>query len=316
MRQASGSANQLLAPFVKGVVGLLIILFLLSNCSPGEGAQRDQTAAYETLALTKEQFLNERVDLFDPSPLMTALGVLQEDSRTFALSTMLRIENLTERCMAERGLIYYPHVVRDDLGDTWLPAMSRIEFARVHGFGSALQPDAGLSDVLVQNDPNDVHLATLDVEERRTWEQALYNSAGCGTQAHESIWGARTATLVALQDQSSREVGSHLDVRRAANDYVVCTRDAGYPWLNNPWGSRHIGVETVRFGVVGSVENTESSADVGMSLEGERDAAVANLECLYPAVLARRSVRNAVESRIVDENSELLASLRREIASR
>ncbi len=316
MGQISGPGYRPRALFTGVALGLLLILVALSSCSPGGDGENDQAAAYEFLGLTKEQYLNERVDLFDPSPLMTALGVLREDSRAFALSTMLRIEDLTERCMAERGLLYYPHVVRDDLGDTWLPAMSRIEFARAHGFGSALQPDEDLSDALVQDDPNDIHLETLDTEERRIWEHAFYDNNGCRFQAHESIWGAQTATLTALQDQSSREVGSHVDVRRAANDYVVCTRDAGYPWLNNPWASRHIGVETARLGVVGAIQSTESTDRLGLSLEEEQDAAIANLECLYPAELTRRSVRNAVESRIVDENAELLASLRREIASR
>ncbi len=295
---------------------LLLILVALTSCSASGDGENADTATFELLDFTKEQYFNERVDLFDLSPLVVALGVAQEDSRAFALATMLRIEDLTERCMAERGLLYYPHVVRDDLSNTWLPAMSRIDFARTHGFGSALQPDEGLTDVLVLNDPNDAHLATLDADERREWERALYDNDSCRMQANDSIWGPQTAVLTALQDQSDREVSSHVDVRRAADDYVVCMRDAGYPWLNNPWNSRHIGVETARTGVVGALQSSESTDRQGLSLEEERDAAVANLECLYPADLVRRSVRNDVESRIVDDNAELLASLRRDIASR
>ncbi|MCQ3814288.1 MAG: hypothetical protein KTU85_07705 [Acidimicrobiia bacterium] len=307
------------APFRRAAFGFCCILLVVSSCSTNGDVDSGQSAVdvtYETLELTQAEYFGERVDLFEPAPLMTALGVLREDSRAFALSTMLRIEDLTEMCMADLGLFYVPHVVSDDIGDTWLPALSRIEFARMHGFGSMLEPEGELSDVLVQRDPNDPHFETLEPDEQRVWEDTLYGEEGCRFQALESVWGTQTATVSALQEQSSREIGSHADVRQATNDYLVCTRDAGYPWLNNPWVSRQIGLETARSGVTGALEGTEATEGLGLSIAEERDAAIANLECLYPAELVRRSVRHAVETRLVDENAELLASLRREIASR
>ena len=276
----------------------MISLVFCSNCSSGARNGEAGPASYATLEITRGDYFDERVDLFDASPIVVALGVVKEDSRAFALSTMLRMEGLTERCMAESGFLYYPHVVSDDLGDTWLPAMSRIEFARAHGFGSALQPDDKLYDALAEDDPNESHVLGMDETDREAWERALFDSDGCRARAEKSIWGEQTAALVALQEEAAREVGSHVDVRRAAEEYLACTRDAGYPWLNNPWISRLIGVQ------------------VDLSPQEERAAALADLECLYPAELVRRSVRHSVEYRLVEDNAELLASLRREIAAR
>ena len=270
-------------------------LLLVSSCA-GEGAQGDEAGRLMLLDLTEQEFLDERVDLFVLSPLLSAVGIDPGLSRTYTLATMRLLEEGIEECMRRAGFAYVAHVTADDVGDTWLPAMSRAEFAEHHGFGSRLDAAVLSLDGLAGEDPNEDYLASLSDEERAGWKASLEGVEGCAAAGAAAVWGDAEQAYDALIDQAGREIASHAATQRATDEYLACTAAAGYPWLNNPFNSRLIGVQ--------------AAAETAMSPDEEQAAAEANLRCLYPAELARRSVAHQVETRLVDAHAELIAEMR------
>ncbi len=264
-------------------VGLAV---LLAGCSSTD---------VELLSLTEEEYRSEQVNEFIDTPIRSALGLTPADSGDFALETMTRLEVGIERCMQDQGLPYIPHLIRDDVGVTWLPALSRADFASEYGFGASLPDDFNSVAGLVIDDPNDEYLDSLGEDDLMNWEDALLSEDGCRAESGDLVWGPLTPELSRFQEQTSRQVTSHAKATDAVDENLECTADAGYPWLNNPWGAAEIGLETARA--------------EGLSLEAESAAALAELDCRYNLELIARSVQFDIEDGIVSEDAEVFSSL-------
>ena len=275
---------------IKNTITLVVVMILtISTCTE---TSRDQTRVSPSIGFDQTDYESERVDLFVPSPLILAIGLNVTDSRAFVYSTMQNLEAEIKICMSESGLAYEPHITRDDVGDTWLPNLTRIDFARKHGFGSSITIEEASFEGLVDDDPNEAFITSLDREEQDSWYEQL---EGCQSTVSTTQWGTEGAIYDTILSQANREVRNHVDVRSAIDNYLACTSEAGYRWLNNPWMSR----------LIGSVHATMAV----YSLEEEIDAALLNLECLYPFEQISRSIRFDIEMTLVDQHSEILKIL-------
>ena len=145
---------------IKNTITLVVVMILtISTCTE---TSRDQTRVCPSIGFDQTDYESERVDLFVPSPLILAIGLNVTDSRAFVYSTMQNLEAEIKICMSESGLAYEPHITRDDVGDTWLPNLTRIDFSRKHGFGSSITIEESSFEGLVDDDPNEAFITSLE----------------------------------------------------------------------------------------------------------------------------------------------------------
>lgn len=273
------------------------LLVLLGACSSGT-SDSDSAAPGD---LSEARFRSELVNISPPSPYLDALG-LEATDPGIAGTLEIQYQEGVEECMRALGWPYDAHVSVWTIGDTWLPSMTREEFASIHGFGSRLRPEDLTDGRVVSEDPTWPYISTLSNAEQDAYMRHLMGDpdsgqAGCEELVASHFFGGFNDSIMALLDASYEQLLTDEEYQRATELYTQCTSDRGVPWLDDPEEpmiARHEGVY-----------------DHDLSQQQEVDAALAELECRYRWEREVRSIRYELEVKFVEENRELLAEMRR-----
>lgn len=274
-------------------LALAVALVGCSNTTDEAGSTRETD-------LSESQFRSELVNITLPSPFIDALGLeVTDPSIAWKLEALLQQE--VEACMQERGWPYEAHVSVWQVGTSWLPSLSREEFASIHGFGSRLQPqDTTAGEVLAQN-PLQSYIDELSTDERASymsdlWGDSVSGKLGCDEIGSSSFLGGLGEALFSVADQVLERLLAHEDHIRATARYRQCTEDRGLSWLDDPFTPYASGIEGAR-------QRT-------LTLRQEVDAALSELECRYPWEHDVRPLQHAIEMEFVAANRELMSDAR------
>ncbi len=284
-------------------VGLLLVVgaaILLAGLACSSDAD-EPAAARGPTAFTEEEFRRELVNARPPSPMNAALGLDRLGS-----GGMLRVGQLLEeetaKCMRNKGWEYEPQLLLDDVGVAWLPAMTRDEFARTHGFGSKLDPITTSGGLISTGEEELEYVNTLTLAESEAYYDALdgpvgvTEPAGCRGEARQTAMGGHFGAVDAIFRQAQEEVVSHPEYQAANEAYADCTSAQGLPWLDLPSAAMLIG-----YG---------ESLHHDLTPAQEIDAALVDLECRYPWEIIARQIRHETQTPLVEANRDMLAEVR------
>ncbi len=272
------------------------LMLVLSACA-SSASDADTDAPEE---LTEVAFRAELVNVAPPSPFADALGLETIDSGLAATLARLHQQEV-EVCMRALGWPYVVHVSVWSVGDSWLPSLSREEFAVQHGFGSTLRPEDVTGGLVVSDDPTWPEIEKLSPAEQEAYLLDLYGDSdagefGCERTGSSEMFDGRGDMFLAITDTLNEQLRNDDDYRRATKLYQQCTTEKGLPWLDDPWQSRELG----RGGVF----------DQRLSQDQEADAALAELECRYPWARQVRPIQWNIEVTLVEENREFFEQVR------
>lgn len=277
------------------IVSVALMLVLGACASSANDADTD---AQEEL--TEAAFRAELVNVAPPSPLTDALGLEATDS-SFAATLAQLHQQEVEVCMRALGWPYVAHVSVWSVGDSWLPSLSREEFASTQGFGSALRPEDVTGGIVVSDDPTWTQIEELSPAEQEAYLRDLSGDPaagefGCEGTGSSEMFDGRGDTFLAITETLNEHLRNDEDYLRATELYQQCTTEKGLPWLHDPWQSRELGSEGV--------------FDQRLSPQQEADAALAELECRYPWARQVRPIQYDIEVMLVEENREFFEQVR------
>lgn len=245
--------------------------------------------------LTEEEFRAELVNAYPPTPLFNAMGFDSQGS-----SPVLRVTQLLQAevsaCMRQRGWDYDAQLREDEVGVVWLPAMSREEFARTHGYGSRLDPSVTSNGLVIGGDDLDEYYwDVLSPSEREEYSKDIDGESGC-REAALAAFSDSLQPMEAMYNQVDELLEDDADYRAATATYLECMADQGITWQTDPQQAQTWGHEY-------SERNNPSLAD-------EITAALSDLECRYPWEVVARRVRHEVETSLIEPNRELILQLK------
>lgn len=124
----------------------------------------------------------------------------------------------------------------------------------------------------------------------------LVEPAGCSAAPLDEMWGGDFGEWSDLMWHAHQQVASHPAFIAASQTYAACMTNRGFPQLTDPWWAMHKGYALGAYG--------------GFTPDEEIDAALAELECRYPAEVVARRVAHEVQTPLVAENADLLARVK------
>ncbi len=258
------------------------------------------------------------------SPLgavMAELTAAAFPDQAFSDDPMAAIEQMKYDCMAEQGFRYaiVDWAAIDAELEAALPSMAEEDYMSLRGYGVADSLDAPEPIESSYVDPNEAIQESLSANERKLWEEHLYE---CWGHAQNEVLLRPQLVYLVLQDELDalqERVDADPRVAEANAQWSECMAEQGHHYADQD--EIHAYLQGIadplldRLRASGGYEHIDAAfqADLDALQALEAEIAVADLACEKHLQQIRSEVKFEHEQRFVDENQDRLAILREEL---